>query len=193
MFRDESCRHAPDTICGECRRNYSTKSGTTRGVRLLTLQALSGTGGAPVVSSLLSPRIGKVLGECSQDYRIEHPAAPGGRAFDSPLASMRMRSSSGIVLASLVASTGKDECVQDYIGKWRFESARRAERFVESPADNCRPTLHAERRMPTGIQVEAVSDRVAKRIEASRPPSLEAEWQKIVSQTPAVARIGLNG
>jgi len=52
----QTCRHIQEHDRGECRRNYSIPSGMTCGVRLPTLQALSGTSGAPGVSSSLSPR-----------------------------------------------------------------------------------------------------------------------------------------
>jgi hypothetical protein len=150
-------------------RNYSTHQWNVREVRLLALQALSGTSGAFRVSSILvtaasqmanagrttgsapaarrevgcsshssAPRSGVAQIKCLAAFgrqksgrmhvglQVRAPASQGagGRVFDALLPA-KAGSSSVKVSQNLAARHGEgDECLSDYIGQWRFESAR---------------------------------------------------------------------
>lgn len=96
-----------------------------REVRLLALQALSGTSGAFRVSSILvaaASNGGRTL--VGLQGRASASQGVGGRVFNSPLPATAGRSSAQSRENLAARRRERDECLSDYIGQWRFESVR---------------------------------------------------------------------
>ena len=103
------------------------------------LLACALTSGAPVVSSLLSPRLNAWRMQAGLQGRA--PGLPGGRTFKPSRASKWLRSSSVNRPVACCRQSKQDECLQDYIGKRRFKSARQAARLAEILQSFCRPAF----------------------------------------------------
>lgn len=115
----------------------ATRNGTLREVRLLTLQALSGTSGTPEVSSPFCRRGDANTWRMQAGLQVARPPKGGrsGVQITLPLCGAGWRSHR--LANSCRQPIEQGECLREYIGIWRFESARRSsiDRF---PASTCR-------------------------------------------------------
>lgn len=131
-------------------------NGMLREVRLLTLQALSGTSGTPGVSSSLVAAARQLEWRMQAGLQVARPSKDGRSGVQITLrlcgAGWRSQSPSCHPCRQPIE---QGECLREYIGIWRFESARRsidrsASRIDLSPAGGRKRMANAGR--TTGIE-----------------------------------------